>query len=40
MVPVLLTVTFLDHGKVRWGYMVGAVACILASILYQAAYAS
>ena len=35
MVPVLLTVTFVDHQQVRWGYMVGAVACILVSIAYQ-----
>ena len=38
MIPVLLTVTFLDHGEVRWGYMAGAVACIVVSILYQAAF--
>ncbi len=38
MVPVLLTVTFVDHGQVRWGYMVGAVACIVASILYQTVF--
>jgi len=38
MVPVLLTLTFVNHTSVRWGYMVGAVACIVASIAYQSAY--
>ena len=38
MVPVLLTVTFVDHAQVRWGYMVAAVACIVVSILYQAVF--
>jgi len=35
MVPVLLTLTFVNHTSVHWGYMVGAVACILASIVCQ-----
>ena len=35
MVPVLLTLTFVNHTTVHWGYMVGAVACIVASIAYQ-----
>jgi len=34
MVPVLLTLTFVDHTSVRWGYLAGAVACILASIAF------
>ena len=40
MVPILLTVTFLDHRQVRWGYLVGAVACILVSIVYQVVFAA
>ncbi|MGD0882415.1 MAG: GGDEF domain-containing protein, partial [Acidimicrobiales bacterium] len=39
MVPILLTVTFLDHLAVRWGYMIGAVACILACLAFQAVFA-
>jgi diguanylate cyclase (GGDEF)-like protein len=39
MIPVLLTITFLDHSSVRWGYMAGAVACIVVSIAYQAIFA-
>ena len=38
MVPVLLTLTFVNHTTVRWGYMVGAVACILASIAFQSVF--
>ena len=38
MVPVLLTVTFVDHAQVRWGYMAAAVACIVVSIVYQVAF--
>jgi diguanylate cyclase (GGDEF)-like protein len=38
MVPVLLTLTFVNHTSVRWGYMVGAVACIVASIAFQTVY--
>jgi diguanylate cyclase (GGDEF)-like protein len=38
MVPVLLTLTFVNHTSVRWGYMVGAIACIVASIAYQGIY--
>jgi diguanylate cyclase (GGDEF)-like protein len=38
MVPILLTVTFVDHAQVRWGYMAAAVACIVVSILYQGAF--
>ena len=40
MVPILLTVTFLDHQQVRWGYLLGAVACIFASIAYQVVFAA
>ena len=39
MVPILLTVTFLDHQQVRWGYFIGALACILISIAYQLVFA-
>ena len=38
MVPVLLTLTFVNHTSVRWGYMLGAIACILASIAYQGVF--
>jgi diguanylate cyclase (GGDEF)-like protein len=38
MVPVLLTLTFVNHRTVHWGYMVGAVACIMASIAYQSVF--
>ena len=38
LVPVLLLVTVLDHGQIRWGYLAGAIACILASIVYQGAF--
>ena len=38
MVPILLTLTFVDHSTVRWGYMFGAIACIVVSIGYQAVY--
>ena len=40
MVPILLTVTFLDHQQVRWGYLFGAVACIVVSISFQLIYAA
>ncbi|MGA2835353.1 MAG: GGDEF domain-containing protein [Acidimicrobiales bacterium] len=39
MIPILLTVTFVDHASVRWGYMIGAVACILACLACQAVFA-
>ncbi len=38
MVPVLLTLTFVNHTSVRWGYLIGAVVCIVASIAYQAVF--
>ena len=38
MVPVLLSLTFVNHTSVRWGYMAAAVACIAASIAYQGVY--
>ena len=38
MVPVLLTLTFVNHSSVHWGYMVAAVACIVASVGYQVAF--
>jgi diguanylate cyclase (GGDEF)-like protein len=40
MVPILVTVTFLDHQQVRWGYLLGAVVCIVASIGFQLAFAA
>ena len=38
MVPILLTVTVVDHAQVRWGYMAAAVACIVVSIAYQGTF--
>ncbi len=38
MVPVLLTLTFVNHTSVRWGYMLAAVGCIVASIAYQGVF--
>jgi len=38
MIPVLLTLTFVNHTSVRWGYMLAAVACVVASIAYQGIY--
>jgi diguanylate cyclase (GGDEF)-like protein len=38
MIPVLLTLTFVNHTSVRWGYMMAAVACIAVSIAYQLVY--
>ncbi|HVC68265.1 MAG TPA: GGDEF domain-containing protein [Acidimicrobiales bacterium] len=38
MIPVLLTLTFVNHTSVHWGYMIGAVACILVSIGYQVTF--
>ena len=40
MVPVLLTMTFLDHRQVRWGYMAGAVVCIVVSICFQVVFSA
>ncbi len=40
MVPILLTVTFIDHQQVRWGYFIGALACIVGSIAYQLVFAT
>ncbi|HEY4927868.1 MAG TPA: GGDEF domain-containing protein [Acidimicrobiales bacterium] len=40
MVPILLTVTFIDHQQVRWGYFIGALACIVVSIAYQLVFTS
>ena len=38
MVPLLLTLTFVSHRTVHWGYMAGAVACIVASVAYQSVF--
>ena len=38
MVPVLLTLTIVNHRTVHWGYMVGAIACIVASVAYQSVF--
>ncbi len=40
MIPVLVAVTFIDHSTVHWGYMAGAIACIVVSISYQSIYAA
>ena len=39
MIPILMTVTILDHRQIRWGYLLGAVACIAVSITYQLVFA-
>ena len=38
MIPVLLTLTFVNHTSVHWGYMLAAVACVVVSIAYQGVY--
>jgi diguanylate cyclase (GGDEF)-like protein len=38
MIPVLLTLTFVNHTTVHWGYMVAAVACVVVSIVYQGVF--
>jgi diguanylate cyclase (GGDEF)-like protein len=40
MVPILLTMTFLDHRQVRWGYLAGAVVCIAVSICFQVVFSA
>jgi diguanylate cyclase (GGDEF)-like protein len=40
MIPILVTVTFLDHQQIRWGYLLGAVACIVVSIGFQLVFAA
>ena len=40
MVPILLTMTFLDHRQVRWGYLAGAVVCIVVSIGFQVVFSA
>jgi hypothetical protein len=37
-IPVLLTVFFIDHEPVKWGYIVAALACIVASVVYMALF--
>jgi diguanylate cyclase (GGDEF)-like protein len=37
-IPVLLTVFFIDQEPVKWGYIVGALACIVASVVYMALF--
>ncbi len=36
MIPVLITVTFVDHHAVRWGFVFAAMACIFVSVVYLA----
>jgi diguanylate cyclase (GGDEF)-like protein len=37
-VPILLTVIFVGHSQVQWGYILGAFACILVSVVYLALF--
>jgi diguanylate cyclase (GGDEF)-like protein len=39
-VPILLTVVFFDHHQTRWGYLVGAIACLFASAVYLALFSA
>ncbi len=39
VIPVLVLVTLLDHGAVRWGYVAAAGACVFVSIVYLAMFA-
>ena len=36
--PILLTVIFFDEDPVKWWYLLGALACILASVVYAALF--
>ena len=38
MIPILITVTFVDHHAVRWGFVFGAMACIFVSVVYLAMF--
>jgi len=38
MIPVLLTVTLVDHHAVRWSYVFAAMACIFVSVVYLAMF--
>lgn len=38
MIPVLLTLTFVNHTSVHWGYMAAAAASIVASVAFQSIY--
>ena len=40
VIPVLITVTLVDHQSVRWGYLAAAGACIFVSIVYMAMFAA
>jgi diguanylate cyclase (GGDEF)-like protein len=35
-VPVLLTVALIDHHRINWSYVGGAIACLLAAVVYLA----
>ena len=37
-IPILLTVIFVDRDPVKWWYIVGAIACILVSVVYVALF--
>ncbi len=37
-IPILLTMVFADHGAIRWGYIAGAVACLVVSLVYLALF--
>ena len=37
-IPILLTMVFTDQSAIRWGYIVGAIACLLVSLVYLALF--
>jgi len=37
-IPILITVIFINPDPVRWGYIAGAVACTLVSVVYLALF--
>ncbi len=38
MIPILLTLAFVEHQSVRWGYLVAATACIFVSVVTLALF--
>jgi diguanylate cyclase (GGDEF)-like protein len=37
-VPVLLTVLFVNQNPIRWGFILGALGCVLVSVVYMALF--
>jgi diguanylate cyclase (GGDEF)-like protein len=38
IIPILVTITFVDHHAVRWGYLAAAAGCIFISVVYLALF--